>query len=115
MFAESVSRAGARVVAFSLLAGALLAALAGCHRPPGPNVVATVNGKPIYRADLDKMYQASLANAAQQPSSQEANIQRLSVLHQMIEDEILQQEAAKLNLVATDEDVNARQIGRAHV
>lgn len=82
--------------------------MAGCNRQPGANVVATVNGKPIYRADLDKNYKASLGNSPQKPSQQEADIQRLNILHQMIQDEILQQQAAKLNLVATDEDVNAQ-------
>ncbi len=32
----------------------------------------------------------------------------MSVLHQMIQDEILQQQAAKLNLTASDEDVNGK-------
>ncbi|MGH9590341.1 MAG: SurA N-terminal domain-containing protein, partial [Terracidiphilus sp.] len=82
MHAESDSRGYSRLVAFFLLTGALLAGLAGCHRAPGPNVVATVNGKPINRADLDKMYQASLKGNQQKPSSQEADIQRLNVLHQ---------------------------------
>lgn len=108
MFAESDSRALFRLLAFFLLTGALLAGVAGCHRPPGPNVVATVNDKPIYRADLDKMYEASLKGNQQKPSPQEADIQRLNVLHQMIFNEILQQQAAKLNLVASDEDVNAK-------
>lgn len=108
MYAESDSRGRSPLVAFFLLTGALLAGLAACNRPPGPNVVATVNGKPLYRADLDKMYQASLNGNQQKPAPQEADIQRLNVLHQMIENEILQQQAAKLNLVASDEDVNSQ-------
>jgi peptidyl-prolyl cis-trans isomerase SurA len=85
-----------------------LAGFAGCRRAPGPDVAATVNGKPIYRADLEKYYQASLGDAPQKLTADEANIRRLQLLHQMIEDEILQQRAAKLNLAATDEDVNAK-------
>ena len=108
MFAESDSRAFSRLVTLFLLTGAALAGLAGCQRAPGPNVIATVNGKPIYRADLDKLYEASLKGNQQKPSPQEVDIQRLNVLHQMIESEILQQQAAKLNLVASDEDVNAK-------
>lgn len=109
MLFESDSGVRSRAVAFLVLTGALLAGVAGCHRAPGPNVVATVNGKPIYRADLEKMYQASLSGQQQQkPSPQEADIQRLNVLDKMIENEILQQAAAKLNLVASDEDVNAK-------
>jgi len=91
-----------------LLAGALLAAVAGCHRPPTADVVATVNGKELLRADLDRNYQATLGDAPQKLPPEEADIRRLNVLHQMIADEILQQRAAKLNLAASDEDVNAK-------
>jgi peptidyl-prolyl cis-trans isomerase SurA len=70
--------------------------------------MATVNGKEIMRAEVEKYYTASLGDNPQQPSPEQANIVRLNVLHQMIEDEILQQRAAKLNLSASDEDVNAK-------
>ncbi len=89
-------------------AGCSLAALAGCHRPPSPDVMATVNGKDIMRADVEKYYKASLGDNPQEPSTEQANIVRLNILHQLIEDEILQQRAAKLNLAASDEDVNAK-------
>src|SRR5579862_5068856 len=91
-------------VLFSLCAISLVAA---CHRPPSADVVATVNGKEILRSDLDRYYQASLGDNPQ-PSQVEADVRRLQLLHQMIQDEILQQRAAKENLAATDEDVNAR-------
>jgi peptidyl-prolyl cis-trans isomerase SurA len=79
-----------------------------CHRAPSGDVVATVNGKEILRADLERYYEASLGDNSQKPSPVEANIRRLQLLHQMIQDEVLQQRAAKENLAATDEDVNAR-------
>jgi len=88
---------------FSILAGC-----SGCHRAAPADVVATVNGKQILRADLERDYQISLGDNPQKPSQQEADIRRLNVLHQMIQEEILQQTAAKLNLTASDEDVNAR-------
>jgi len=91
-----------------LLICVLLAGVGGCHRLPGPDVVATVNGKEILRSDLEKYYKASLGDSPQQPSSEQADIGRLTILHGMIEDEILQQRAARLNLAASDEDVNAK-------
>ena len=94
--------------AFVLFGTALLFAFAGCHHAPGPDVVATVNAKELLRADLDKYYSASLTDPSQQPSQEQADMQRLNVLHVMIENEILQQRATKLNLVASDEDVNAK-------
>lgn len=91
-----------------LLSGTLLAPATGCRRPPAPDVMATVNGKDILRPDLEKYYTASLQNNPQQPSAEQAEIARLNILRQMIDDEILQQRAAKLNLAASDEDVNAK-------
>lgn len=91
-----------------LFAGAVLATVAGCHRSPSADVVATVNGKEIMRSDLDKAYQVSMGDAPQKLSPEEADIRRLTILHQLIADEILQQRAVKLNLSASDEEVNAK-------
>jgi peptidyl-prolyl cis-trans isomerase SurA len=73
--------------------------------------MATVNGKEISRSELDKSYnnyKATQGDAPQEPSAEQANIVRLNLLRQMIDEEILQQQAAKLNLAASDEDVNAK-------
>jgi peptidyl-prolyl cis-trans isomerase SurA len=70
--------------------------------------MATVNGKEISRSDLEKAYKASIGDNPQEPSPEQANIVRLNLLRQMIDSEILQQRAAKLNLAASDEDVNAK-------
>ncbi len=48
--------------------GILLAALAGCHRAPSPDVMATVNGKEIMRSDMEKFYQASLGGNPRNPA-----------------------------------------------
>ncbi|MGD0097229.1 MAG: peptidylprolyl isomerase [Terracidiphilus sp.] len=88
--------------------GTLLAVVGGCHRPPSPDVMATVNGKEILRSDLEKYYKANLNDNAPKPSAEQADIVRLNILRQMIDDEILWQRATKLNLVASDDDVNAK-------
>lgn len=108
MQVASSLRIRASIAAVAIGSGVLFSAIVGCHRSPSADVVATVNGKEILRADLERNYQSSLGDSPQKPSSEEADIRRLSVLHQMIQDEILQQEAAKLNLTASDEDVNAK-------
>ena len=53
---------------FILLGGAVLAAVAGCHRPPAPDVMATVNGKEILRSEVEKYYKANLGDNPQEPS-----------------------------------------------
>jgi len=94
-----------------LSAGLLLCAgSAGCNRAPNPDVVAKVNGHPIQRAELDRYYKSTMGQQ-QQPRAttpEQESIARLDILRQLIDDEMLQQKAAKLNLVATDEEVDAR-------
>ena len=92
-----------------LLLGGLLLALGGCHRNVGSDVVATVNGKSIARADVDKVYAAQLqSNGQQQPSVEQTNSLRLNIVHELIVEEIAEQRAAKLVLVATDAEVDAK-------
>ena len=94
------------------LAGVALVCLAaaGCNHAPSPDVVAKVNGHPIQRAELERFYQSTVSQQQQQrPSTvEQANIAKLDIVRQLIDDEILQERAAKLNLVATDEEVDAK-------
>jgi parvulin-like peptidyl-prolyl isomerase len=106
--AVSGIRSRSIIATLLLFSGAVFSVLTGCHRSPSGDVVATVNGKEILHADLERNYQISLGDNPQKPSPQEADIRRLNVLQTMIQEEILQQEAAKMSLTASDEDVNAR-------
>ena len=93
-----------------LIVAASLAIVTGCNHAHNADVVATVNGHAIMRADLDKAYQMQLGEAPQQhqlPQVQ-ADSLRLNVLHELINEEIVQQRAAKMNLTATNEEVDAR-------
>ncbi len=89
--------------------GAALA-LGGCHKNLGSDVVATVNGKPIARADVDKAYAAQLQSNGQQqqPSAEQSESLKLNIVHELIVEEIAEQRAAKLGLVATDPEVDAK-------
>src|SRR5579875_1804312 len=91
----------------TLLGAALL--LSGCHKGPGPGDVATVNGKGITQAEVDKVYQQQLQNnPQQQPSVEQTDSLKLNILHEMILEEIIEQRAAKLGLTATDAEVDAK-------
>jgi len=105
---DRFTRAHSRFAVLFLTGGAVLAALAGCNRAPAPDVMATVNGKDILSSEVEKYYHANLGEDQQEPSPEQANIVRLNILKGMIDDEILWQRAAKLNLAASDEDVNAK-------
>jgi peptidyl-prolyl cis-trans isomerase SurA len=91
-----------------VLSSGIVLTTSGCHPAPSPEVLATINGKEIVASELDRIYKQSLDPAAPAPSKEEAAMHRLQLLHGLIEDEILQQRAAKLNLVATDEEVDAK-------
>ena len=94
----------------AFLALAILTPSVGCYRRASPDAVATVNGKEISRSELEGKYRAfkdSHGASYQVQSPEQANILRLAILRQMIDEEILQQRAVKLNVAASDEDVNA--------
>lgn len=89
---------------------ALVAVLAvSCDRTAPSDVAATVNGRPITYAELDKQYELSqLASANDGPSGDQQMIQKLEVLRTLIDNEIMLQRAEKLGLMAVDADVDAK-------
>jgi len=88
----------------------IAAALAGCNHARNADVVATVNGKAIMKAEMEKAYQAQLGEAQQQqqPTAVQADSLRLNVLRQLIDEEIVDERAVKMNLTATNEEVDAK-------
>ena len=89
------------------LAGAMCLGLSGCRQPvqPSPDVWAIVNGKEIKREDVDKYYRTRVNAEGQEPSQEEALSLKLNVLDELINNEILLERAKKLNLEASDGEV----------
>ena len=94
--------------AAAFCAAILLASLAGCNSQTTGDVMATVDGRKIFRADVDKYYDNNVASAQQAPVGEQATALRLNILHQMIDDEILMRRAEKLGLLATDDEVDKK-------
>ena len=94
--------------AAGLLAALLFAVFTGCNAQPGGDVMATVDGRKIFRSDVDKYYDNNVASAQQAPTGEQATALRLNILHQMIEDEIVMRRAEKLGLLATDDEVDRK-------
>jgi peptidyl-prolyl cis-trans isomerase SurA len=88
----------------------VLLPMGGCNQSHSADVIATVNGHAIMRSELDKSYAAQLGDAQQQqkPSQDQADSLRLNLLRSMIDQEIVEQRAAKMNLTATNEEVDAK-------
>ena len=70
--------------------------------------MATVDGRKIFRSDVDKYYDNQVASAQQAPVGEQATILRLNILRQLIEDEMVMHRAEKLGLLATDEEVDRK-------
>src|SRR5580658_647567 len=88
-----------------LLAGTLAVS---CKRPevaPGPDVWATVNGKDITRQEVEKYYRNRVNPEAAAPSQEESLSLKLSILDELINNEILLERATKQGLVASDAEV----------
>lgn len=110
---SSSSLSKSRLFLFAVVAPgalALVLCLTGCQQTQPTNVMATVNGHPITTAELDKAYNDQLGESQQEekPSVEQADSLRLSLLGQLITQEIVEQRAAKLNLTATPTEVDAK-------
>ena len=96
-----------RARVFCVVAFACLCASCGL-KPSGDDVAAVVDGQRIYRADLEKYFQNQTAGSNQPLSDEQATSLRLSILRELIENEILMHRAEKLGLLATDDEVERK-------
>src|SRR5690349_10519323 len=92
---------GALVLAFGITTG--------CNSKDNVgDVMAKVNGRKILTAEVDKYYRNQTSGAPQQPTGEQSTSLKLSILRELIDNEILMQRAEKLGLLATDEDVDRK-------
>jgi peptidyl-prolyl cis-trans isomerase SurA len=83
--------------------------LSGCRKSPPANVAATVNGRAITYTELDHDYQMQVMGGGADGSNEDqVQIQKLELLRQRIDNEIMFQRAEKMNLLASDADVDAK-------
>ncbi len=96
-----------RAAAWLPLAAMVFAAAAGCNKEArhAPDVWAVVNAKEIKRDEVDKYYRTRVNPEGQEPSQEESLSQKLNVLDELINNEILLEKAKKLNLEASDGEV----------
>ena len=89
-------------------AGAALLLVQGCKRSQPANVAATVNNRVISYAELEKNFQSQSMANQEGSSEDQVNIQKLELLRNMIDNEIMVQRAEKMGLTAVDSDVEAK-------
>jgi len=80
---------------------------AGCKNTTAPaaDVWAVVNGKEIKRDEVEKYYRTRISPEGQEPSQEEALSLKLNVIDELINNEILLERAKKLNLEASNGEV----------
>jgi peptidyl-prolyl cis-trans isomerase SurA len=100
-------RGARRAGALLPVATALLSGLAGCSQNErhAPDVWAVVNGTEIRRDDVEKYYRSQVNPEAQKPTQEDSLSLKLNVVEQLINNEILLERAKKLNLQASDGEV----------
>ena len=100
-------RAAASASFAAALLGVALFGAAGCkqNRAPSPDVWAVVNGKEIKRDEVEKYYRTRVNNEGPQPTQEEALSLKLNVLDELVNNEIMLERAKKLNLEASDGEV----------
>jgi peptidyl-prolyl cis-trans isomerase SurA len=74
----------------------------------GGDALAKVNGRKILSVEVDKYYNAQVAGSPAKPTVEQADSLKLSILRELIDNEILMQRAEKLGLMATDEEVQSK-------
>jgi peptidyl-prolyl cis-trans isomerase SurA len=99
------------VVVVAVVIGALFyfGVIPGWTRSHGGGVVARVNGRDINTAELERIYKQEIAQAPPEPlDAAQINTAKLGILQKLIETELLMQQAEKVGVLATDDEVNER-------
>lgn len=99
------SRSTRNFILFAALFACVFAGSCKRESTPGPDVWATVDGKQVLQSEVEKAYRSRVNPDAPAPSHEEALSLKLNILDQMVNTEILLQRANKMNLVASDAEV----------
>ncbi len=92
----------------AILTICLAAFAVSCNRSAPANVAASVNGRPITYADLEKQFQSSFSTPPDKESDDQVESQKLEVLRTLVDGEIMLQRAEKQGLMATDSEVEQK-------
>ena len=94
-----------QILILAVLATCAFAASCKKEAAPGPDVWAVVNGKEISRGEVEKYYRTRVNAEAPEPSQEESLSLKLSILDELINNEIMLERATKNNLIASDAEV----------
>ena len=85
----------------------ILFGCSGCNQGvSSQDVMAKVNGSKILRTEVDKSYNSQIAGSPQKPTAAEEEALRLQILLHLVDVQLHLQQAEKLGVVATDDEVD---------
>jgi peptidyl-prolyl cis-trans isomerase SurA len=84
----------------------LLVSACGGGRTPSPDAWAVVDGREILRGDVEKAYRAAVQRTEKPPSDEERLVAQLSVLEELITQNILMARARSSAIEVTEEEVD---------
>ncbi|HET9789946.1 MAG TPA: SurA N-terminal domain-containing protein [Candidatus Angelobacter sp.] len=88
---------------------AVLFGCSGCNQGvSSQDVMAKVNGSKILRTEVDKSYNSQIAGSPQKPTPAEEEALRLQILLHLVDVQLHLQQAEKLGVVATDDEVEGK-------
>ncbi len=88
---------------------AVLFGCSGCNQGvSSQDVMAKVNGSKILRTEVDKSYNSQIAGSPQKPTAAEEEALRLQILLHLVDVQLHLQQAEKLGVVATDDEVESK-------
>jgi peptidyl-prolyl cis-trans isomerase SurA len=82
--------------------------LGACRQVVSPDVAATVNGRPITYAEVDRLLATQVPNTQSKTDDDQVKELKLEMLRTLIDGEIMLQKAEKEGLLASDSDVDAK-------
>jgi len=88
---------------------AAIVGISGCNQGvSSQDVMAKVNGSKILRTEVDKSYNSQIAGSPQKPTAAEEEALRLQILLHLVDVQLHLQQAEKLGVVATDDEVEGK-------
>ena len=80
----------------------------GCKKSAPVNVAATVNDRVITFSELEKNFKSQLTGGTEGASEDQLMIQKMELLRNLIDNQIMLQRAEKMGLMAMDADVEGK-------
>jgi peptidyl-prolyl cis-trans isomerase SurA len=97
------------VAALALLAGLTFLPACGVRKgPQGQEVWAEVDGQPIYREQVERLYRGRTAQGTDVATAEEAASFKLNVLNELINNQILVMHASHSRITASEAEIDAK-------